>query len=147
STEDLLWFWPRFDARPSAITVHCYGQDVYPAIGSQQFNQLTALVNEQISGYKNWDSLGISDATYQDYLSSPQMMTLELSYAPAVRVHSFYKFFSAVDTLLIPLDARHAESRAVFGRHRGQPNGGALHVQSIAPVKEYIAAAGLCSKP
>ena len=89
----------------------------------------------------------MSEVTYQDYQNSPQMMTLELFYVSPLRVHSPYKFFSNVDAIIIPLEGRHALTMAVFGRRGNLPAAGSFHVDTTAPLVEYLAEQGLCDKP
>jgi hypothetical protein len=147
NTGDLLWVSPVFSAEPQAIIIHCYGNDVPLDPGRPDFVALTAMVNETLSGRKRWDPLSLSEVTYQDYQNSPQMMVLELSYASLLRVHSPYKFFSNVDAIIIPLDGRHALTMAVFGRRGDLPAAGSFHVDTTAPLVEYLAEQDLCRKP
>lgn len=147
NTGDLLWVSPVFSAEPQAIVIHCYGNDVPLEPGTPDFVALTDLMNETLSGSKRWDSLSLSEVTYQDYRNSPQMMTLELFYASPFRVHSPYKYFSNVDAIIIPLEGRHALSKAVFGRRGELPAAGSFHVDTTAPLGEYLAEQGLCRKP
>jgi len=147
NTGDPLWVSPVFSAEPGAIVIHCYGNDVPLEPGTPDFNALTDLVNESLSGRKRWDPLSLSEATYQDYRNSPQMIALELFYASPLRVHSQYKYFSNVDAIIIPLEGRHALSMAIFGRRGELPAAGSFHVETIAPLGEYLAEQGLCRKP
>ena len=147
NTGDVFWFWPGFDAQPAQIVVHCYGQDVVVDPASEAFTRITALVNRQLSGRKRWDSLSMSQETYEAYLTSPEMMVLELRYAEPVRIHANFKFFKHVDTFLIPLVGRHDYTYPIFGRYRESTVAGSLHVETTQPLREYIAAAGLCVKP
>jgi hypothetical protein len=75
------------------------------------------------------------------------MMVLELAYAEPFRVHSPYKFFSHINTIVIPLEGRHAETNAVFGRRGDLPAAGSFHVKTTAPLVEYLAVNGLCPQP
>ena len=147
NTGDLLWFSSRFNAQPTGIVVHCYGQDLILEPGSGHFQAITTMVNETLSGPKRWDPLTMSDETYQDYLTSPDMVTVELTYPNPVRIHSMYKYFSNVDTLVIPLEGRHAQTNAVFGRNRGMTTAGSLHVDSWEPLLAYLQGQGLCTRP
>jgi hypothetical protein len=52
-----------------------------------------------------------------------------------------------VDTLIIPLEGRHAQYNTVFGRINGNSTAGSFHVQSIAQLTEYLAAQGICKQP
>lgn len=144
NTGDLFWISPFFNAEPVAIVVHCYGDDVPIEPKSSQFNQAANLVNQTLTGRKRWDALSISAVTYQEYQSHPKMMVLELFYASPVRIHSRYKFFSNVDTLTIPLDGRHAQTNAIFGRNNEFPAAGSFHVKTTAPLVEYLAEQGIC---
>ena len=76
STGDPLWFYTTFDAQPATITVYCYGQETVLTPGSQDFDQLTAIFNENFSGYKNWDSLSMSEDTWSYYQTSDAMMLI-----------------------------------------------------------------------
>ncbi len=147
NTEDALWFWPTFAETPRSIVIHCYGQDVTVAPGTAHFEALTLLVNDGLSGRKNWDGLSMSDDTYLAYQTSPQMLALEMTYAPPVRVHSIYKYFSSVDTMVIPLVGRHAQTNPVFGRVRDVMTAGSLHLETTAPMLDYVQSQGLCAKP
>ena len=107
---------------------------------------VTEVFNTTLSGYKNWDSLNLSEETWKDYQTHAKMMTLVLSYGEPVRVHSIYKYYSTVDTLVVPLDARHDTTNAVFGLNNGVPASGALHVEEITSLRDYVREQGLCSK-
>ncbi len=145
NTGDLLWFWPRNDNQPSAIVVHCYSEEVVVDPASTQFAAITNLVNEALSGRRRWDPLSLSEVTYQEYLSHPNMMTLEVSYPQSVRIHTNTAFFSHVDTLLIPLDARHASKNVVFGRtEEGHPAAGSLIIDTTETVKAYLNDQSIC---
>ncbi len=145
STGDLLWFWPRNDNLPNAIVIHCYSEDVVVPPASDHYTEITELVNDALSGQKRWDPLSLSDVTYREYLSHPKMMTLEVSYPRPVRIHTNTAFFSHVDELLIPLDARHASKNVVFGRtEAGHPAAGSLFINSTDTVKDYLNTEGLC---
>jgi len=145
STGDALWFWPVFAETPASITVQCYGSPVTIAADSPHFAELTALFNDGFSGYKNWDSLSMSDETYAAYQADPNMMVLFMEYPAPVRVHSFYKYFANVDTLIVPLDGRHASSNPVFGTTEGIAAAGALHIADTDPLSSYLTSNGLCS--
>ncbi len=146
NTGDLLWFWPVFDGLPAAIVVHCYGQDVAVNPGDPAYTPVNTAVNDSLYGTKRWDSLSMSEVTYSEYQTSDVMMVIELSYDPPTRIHSFYKFFKHLDTLVIPLDGRHASSNSVFGRMRGYPVAGSLHVETVEPILTAVEAQGLCQK-
>ena len=147
NTGDLIWISPVFNARPQAIVVHCFGEDIRLNEGTQRFDEFTDLVNQSLSSSKRWDSLSLSEATYQEYQSNPQWMTLELGYAEPFRVHSPYKFFSHINTIIIPLEGRHAITNAIFGRRGDLPAAGSFHVKTTAPLVEYLAVNGLCPQP
>lgn len=148
NTGDWLWFWPKFDSRPDQITLHCYGNDVVVDPYSKGFSDITRLVNASLSGEKRWDPLSLSEATYADYQTHPKMMTLELHYAEDVRVHTGTIYFSNVNTLIIPLDGRHAQVGAVFGRtDAGDPAAGSLIVDNTSVIAKQLSAAGLCEMP
>jgi hypothetical protein len=144
NTGDLLWFWPRFDELPVSMVVHCYGQDVFINAGDSAFQPVYEVVNDSLSGTKRYDPLSMSDITYEEYQTHPSMMVIELSYDPPTRIHSMVKFFKNVDTLIIPLDGRHANTQAVFGRIRDNTTMGSMHPKSTAPIMEVIEEQGLC---
>ncbi len=97
-----------------------------------------------MSGRKRWDSLTMSEATYQEYQTNPQMIVLEFFYPEPVRVHSTYKFYSNVDNLVIPIEGRHSQTNAVFGQANGIPTAGALHIDSTEQFKTYMTNMDLC---
>jgi len=70
NTGDLIWISPVFNARPQAIVVHCFGEDIGLNEGTQRFDEFTDLVNQILSGSKRWDSLSLSEATYPKTPSS-----------------------------------------------------------------------------
>lgn len=147
NTGDLLWISPVYNYQPQTITLHCFGGDVYLESGSADFEQMTELVNQSITGRKRWDSLSLSDATYEDYQTHPQMMMVELTYSNPIRVHSRYKFFSNVDRIILPLVGRHAQLNAVFGRRLNFQIPGSFLVDDMKPVKDYLAENDLCVEP
>jgi len=144
NTGDLLWVSPVFNAQPQTITIHCFGEDIYLEHNSSEFDTIVDLVNEDFSGSKRWDSLSLSNVTYQEYQSHPQMMVLELTYPKPIRVHSRYKFFSNVDRLIIPLVGRHAQTNAIFGRRAEYPAAGSFHVGDLSEIKNFLAENNLC---
>lgn len=143
-TKDALWFYPVFDAVPAVGIIRCYGDEIPLREDSGHLTAIAALVNEQISGDKRWDQLNLTDETYLDYQTNPAMMILELYYDEPQRIHSHSLFFSGFDTLLIPLDGRHSETNIMFNLVRGKPAGGSFHVETFAPLLEYIEGNGLC---
>jgi hypothetical protein len=147
NTGDLLWASPVFNYYPQTITIHCFGEDEYLEAGTADFEAMTDLVNENLSGRKRWDSITMSNETYQDYQSHPQMMVVELTYPKPVRVHSRYKFFSNVDRLIIPLVGRHAETNAIFGRRLEYTAAGSFHVNDLTGIKDFLAENELCIEP
>lgn len=147
NTGDLLWASPVFSYQPQSIVIHCYGEDVYLQPGESEFEEVTELVNQSLTGRKRWDPLTISDATYQDYQTHPQMMVVELSYSQPIRVHSRYKFYSNLTELILPLVGRHAQANSVFGRRGNFPEAGSFHVNTLEPIKDYLATSGLCFEP
>jgi len=147
NTGDLLWFWPVFEEVPVGILVHCYGTDVEVQPGQPAFEVVTNVVNDSLSGNKRWDDLSMSDVTYQEYQTSPTMMVLEMRYDPPVTIHSMVAFFKDVDRLIIPLDGRHASTKAVFGIERGFTDPGSYHVKSILPIVTTLQEQGICKKP
>lgn len=144
NTGDLLWASPVFNYQPQTMVIHCFGEDVFLEAGTAEFIAMTELINENMTGRKRWDSLSISDVTYQEYQSHPQMMVVELTYPDPIRVHSRYKFFSNIDRIIIPLVGRHAQTNAVFGRLAQYPAAGSFHVDDLSAVKQYLAENNLC---
>ena len=144
NTGDALWFWTTFEETPSAIKMYCYGEEKDLTPGSKEFTDLTAIFNENFSGYKNWDSLSMSENTWADYQVNDQFATLVMEYPQPVRVHSIYKYFSHVDRLVIPLDGRHSQSLAVFGMNGDIPGSGAMHIRTLTPLINFVNTAGVC---
>lgn len=147
NTGDLLWFWPVFEEQPQRITVHCYGDDVVVESWSSAYAPLNFEVNQSLSGSKRWDPLSMSDVTYEEYQNNSTMMVLEMTYDPPVRIHSFYKFYKRLDSIIIPLEGRHAAYNSVFGRFRGNTLAGSLHVETIDNLVAALGEQGLCQKP
>ena len=144
STGDPLWFSTAFNEQPNEIMVYCYGENVTITPNNPHYNELTSLFNENFSGYKNWDSLSLSEDTWEYYQNSEDMVVLIFSYPETVRVHSTYKYFSGVDTLILPIDGRHSQTNAVFGMTNEVPASGAMHIPDKTPVSNYVGQSGLC---
>ena len=144
NTGDLLWISPFFTDEPMAIVVHCYGEDVPIEPTSEHFHEINDLVQQTLTGRKRWDPLSLSEITYEEYQSHPGTMVLELFYASKIRIHSRYMFFSNVDTLIIPLDGRHAQTNAIFGRMNDYISVGSIHVKTTIPLVEYLSVEGIC---
>jgi hypothetical protein len=147
NTGDVLWFRTAFNGSPESITIHCFGENIVLSPTDQHFAALNELINASVSGEKRWDPLSLSEATYEDYQTHPKMMVLEVKYAPPVRVHSNVKYFSSVDTLVIPLVGRHAQYNTVFGRLQRESNAGSFHLESTALLTEYLASQRFCVEP
>jgi hypothetical protein len=144
ATGDWFWFKQDFSETPNSIVVYCFGETIEFEPGSYHFTALTDIANEQMSGRKRWDSLSLSEATYQEYQSSPDSKVIEFYYPEPVRVHNTSRFFSSVDTLIIPLEGRHALSNAVFGQNDGVSSAGSLHIESTERFKQYLQNQKLC---
>jgi hypothetical protein len=147
NTGDLLWFWPVFDEIPIGMKVYCYGEQVEIRAGDPAFEAVNAAVNQVLSGTKRWDQLSLSDVTYQEYQTSDQVVMLELYYDPPVRIHSYYKFFKSLDTIIIPLVGRHAQYNTVFGRWGDYYAVGSFHMNTMAPIVDALQAQSLCQLP
>lgn len=146
-TKDLLWFWPVFNSQPVYALIRCYGEEVYLEGNSSDLTAIAVMVNEQLSGEKRWDVLNLTDQTHEEYQSGSRMMILELFYDEPQRLHASSLFFSGFDSILIPLDGRHADTSIVFALIEGRPSGGSFHVKSFQHVIEYLAQQNICTKP
>lgn len=142
---DALWFWPKFEEIPSGIYVRCYGEVVKVKAGSPEFVEITRLVNTQLSGDKQWQDITISDQTFQDYLSDPSMVVLELDYSTPVDVHTGTAMFMDIETLLTPLVGRFSKENIILGAVDLKFTGGRIHVQNTQPLKDYVNQAGICT--
>ncbi len=147
NTQDVIWFVSSFSERPTQITINCYGNKVFIRPEDARYEGLTTKVNEILSGKKYWDGLTISDETFTEYETSSEMVIMELFYAPRVRIHSFYKYFSDLDSIILPLEGRHAKTNAVFGRRNNKNTAGSLHFDHVPQILEWIETEGICSKP
>ena len=146
-TGDALWFWPLFEEMPSQVVIHCYGQEKSLEGTSEDATAIASLLNEQISGDKRWDELNLTDPTHEYYMTDAEIMVLELFYAEPIRIHLPNRFFSGIDSLLVPLDGRYADTSIIFGLIDGRPAGSSFHVGTNQPLIDYLAQEGLCSKP
>jgi len=145
NTRDLLWFWPKFENQPARILVHCYGEDVEITSASQFLDPMAQILNRTLSGEKRWDPLSLSEITFDEYRTSSRMLTVEVYYPDPVRIHTQTAFFSNVDILVIPLDARHSASNTLFGRTQaGDQAAGSLHVESLDDLRGYLYTHGIC---
>ncbi len=147
NTQDFIWFVTSFSERPTQITINCYGTEIFIRPEDARYEELTAKVNEVLSGNKNWDSLTMSDETYVEYQTTTVMMIMELHYAPRVRIHSFYKYFSNLDSIVIPLDGRHANTHAIFGRTNSKNTAGSLHYSDLPQILDLVETQGICTRP
>lgn len=147
NTGDMLWFYPVFDEVPVGMMVYCYGEAEEVRPGDPAFEALNAAVNQVISSTKRWDPLSLSDVTFEEYHTSDQMVVLELYYDPPVRIHSHYKFMKNIDTIIIPLEGRHAQYNTIFGRLGEYIAAGSFHFKTMAPIVDAVQAAGLCQLP
>jgi hypothetical protein len=146
-TKDGLWFWPVFRAQPSSIVIYCYGNQVSLDGQTADAKELANLLNHQLSGDKRWDELSLTSDTYNDYVGDPAFLALEFIYPEGQRIHSPSPFFTGFTSLMLPVDARHAETNTVFSLINGRPAGGSFHLESILPIKNYIDQSKLCVKP
>jgi hypothetical protein len=144
STQDPLWFVSTFEEYPEEIDLYCYGDPIILRPEDQHFPELVRILNQTLSGTKNFDSLTMSTATYEYYQTSPEVVALEVVYTHKVRIHSFYSFFSNLDSIVIPLVGRHSNVNAIFGRSNGLATGGSLHYSTMPDVTAFVQQSGLC---
>lgn len=143
-TRDLLWFWPSFDAQPDAIIVRCYGETLEVDPESTAFQELVDALSQGLWGMKQWTDLSLSYSTLQLYRYREETLMLEFIYDSPIRIHSHYRFFGNVDTLIVPLIGRHAQTYPIFGMRRGKPSAGSLHLETSDPLLEIVSERGLC---
>lgn len=144
ATGDFLWFSNTFRETPIAIVLHCYGETIDIDPGSFHFSKFKEIMNESMTGRKRWDQITMSEETYLDFQTDKKSIMVEFFYPEPVRVHSTYKYYSNVDNLIVPLQGRHSQTNAVFGRSNGTPNGGSLHIESTDEFRTYLENMGLC---
>lgn len=109
--------------------------------GDAGFDQLAAALNETLSAFKNRDlvPIGIGDETLRAYYE--EGLVVEAFYATEVRFNLPARF-EGINTLLIPVDARHAENNYVFlGRNR-EFLASALQVESREPLDNALRVLG-----
>jgi hypothetical protein len=147
NTQDPLWFVSTFSERPTQVVINCYGEHVFIRPEDARYEGLVSTVNEILSGQKYWDSLSLSADTYVEYQDSSEMMIMELFYAPRARIHSLYKYFSNLDSIVIPLDGRHASTYAIFGRINNNNTAGSLHFDNLPDIRAWVEAQGICVQP
>lgn len=145
STEDPLWFVPTYAGEASSVSLYCKGEEVVIPAGSQHLDELNGMLNQRLSGPKNWDSLTMSDDTYAYYQTSEAVIVLEFHYSEPMRVHSLYTYFSGFDAVVVPLHGRHSGVNAVFARIGENNTAGAMHVSATDPMLEYLVVNGLCA--
>ena len=146
STQDPAWFVSTFDEFPEEIDLFCYGNLTTLRPEDPHFTGLVQVLNETLSTSKNFDSLTMSDTTYEYYQTSPEVVALEIVYTHKVRIHSIYSFFSNLDSIVIPLVGRHSNVNAVFGRSNGLSTGGSLHFLAMPDVTTFVQESGLCPR-
>lgn len=144
-TQDLLWFWPIFDEQPSAVIIHCYGQDVLLDQISPHFLQLTYLVNQQISGDKQVKTLSIASQDFRTIWQNEDILSLEMRFSSPVSIHLYRSLFSDMDSLFFVLSGDQAGR--IFASRNSQPTAGYLRLVTVQPVIEYIHIEGLCTEP
>ncbi len=147
STEDTLWFISTFEEEPREVFINCYGEEILFHPGTPEFDSIVTTVNAVLSEDKNWDSLSMSAETYSAYKIDSKMLVMELRYPKPVRVHSYYKYFSNLNTIVIPLDGRHASAHAIFGTINNIPSAGSLHYDRIPDIRTHIESEGICTTP
>jgi hypothetical protein len=143
-TQDLLWFWPAFDAQPDAIIVRCYGDTLEVDPDSTAFQELVEALSQGLWGLKHWTDLSLSSSTLQRYRYWEDTFVLEFVYNSPIRIHSHYRYFSNVDTLIVPLVGRHAGTYPIFGLKQGSPSAGSLHLMTSDPLLEIVRERGIC---
>lgn len=144
STGDLLWFWPAFNGKPASITVHCAGRLRPVPPGSNAFEQLSNGLNDELWGLNQWQTLSLSEATWNDYVLGEESQVLEYRFSPYETIHSYFRFFKNFDTLIVPLEGRHANSNPVFGLKGELILPGSFRLESNAPLQEIVREYNLC---
>ena len=143
-SRDPLWFWPTFESMPSQVMIHCHGNKILLEGSSIEAINIASMVNQQLSGKKQFDPLSLSTATHDYYKTEADVVSLELIYSEPVRVHLPTMYFTNITSLLIPLQGRYADTNIVFGLIDGHPAGGSIHINSNQAMINYLDESELC---
>ena len=88
--------------------------------------------------------MGLSEETVEEFREGKAQLTVELYYLPNVRIHSQYRYLNQLDTIMIPLDGRHAYRSLVFGLTNAVPAAGALNYDNNEMIANTLAANNIC---
>lgn len=126
TTGNAFWFVPIQPSYvPSRIIVHNYGTTETLQRGMDDFLVLQEALDDTLSSFNNTALIpvGVGESTLQDYYE--EGLVLEVFYGQEVRFNIPARM-RGVNQLLIPIDARHADSGYIFPGANGQWRAGAL---------------------
>lgn len=139
-----MWFWPAFNGKPASITVHCAGRLRPVRPESNAFELLSNGLNDELWGLNQWQTLSMSEATWNYYVLGEESQVLEYRFDPSETLHSYFRFFKNFDTLIVPLEGRHANANPVFGLKGGLILPGSFRIESNARLLEIVREYRLC---
>lgn len=138
NTGNPLWFLPIQPVyRPARVIVHYYGQVTELRPGDAGFDELDEALNETLSNFQNRDlvSIGIGEDTLSRYYN--QEFVIEAFYGQNIEFNLPIRM-TGINTLLLPIDARHAERNYVFIGNNREYRAGALQVDSRQSLDEAL---------
>lgn len=145
NTGNPLWFLPIQPVyRPSRVLIHYYGQATELRPGDEGFDAIDEALNETLSDFQSRDlvSIGIGEQTLADYYN--EEFVLEAFYGQNVEFNLPIRL-TKINTLLFPIDARHAERNYVFIGNNREYRAGALQVTSREALDAALAELGFAA--
>ncbi len=142
NTGNPLWFLPiQPQYRPSRVLIHYYGQVIELRPGDEGFDTLDEGLNVTLSDFQSRDlvSIGVGEQTLADYYNKE--FVLEAFYGQDVEFNLPIRQ-TGINTLLFPIDARHAERNYVFIGNNREYRAGALQVVSREALDAALAEIG-----
>ena len=102
TNQDPLWFYPVFEAQPTAVRIYYYGATRELRPGEAGYEQLVSVINTEIVRHAGYvESLYPHGDSLEHYQTKGY--AIELEYAAPVRLHTHY-FFPAARRLMIAID-------------------------------------------
>ena len=137
TSEDLLWFIKRFEAKPVRIVVyHDGGKRTNLDPGNPHFEPLAKAIRSSLSqGLERPSGIGLSDASLLDAYS--RYVTVEAYFERPVKLHAWFNTEEPT-RMLFPITGRHSELSLVVLGKNGQYLSSPPVLNTVEPLRETL---------
>lgn len=140
AAQDPLWFWPRFEERPTRIIVYQGGRRSVFEPGQAGYADLAEAVRASLAqGAVRSSGIGLSAASLEDAYGL--YLTVEAFFDRPVKLHAGFNTGWPTQ-MLFPITGRHADQPVVFLGRNGQYMANGPVLRTVEPLRNALQALG-----